>query len=69
MGNVPGKKYKIILNQDDLQFLVNNTQFNQNEIEEWHARFTVSILKLLYKTFLRTIYFLKERLSDWSIRS
>jgi hypothetical protein len=49
MGNVPGKKYKIILNQDDLQFLVNNTQFNQKEIEEWHARFTVSILKLLYK--------------------
>jgi hypothetical protein len=47
MGNVSGKKNKISLNQEDLQFLVNNTQFSQKEIEEWHARFTVSTFKII----------------------
>ena len=41
MGNVSGKKNKITLTSEELRFLVDNTQFSQKEVEDWHQRFMV----------------------------
>lgn len=44
MGNVvKTSKSKITLTNEDLKFLVDNTQFNQKEVEDWHQRFMVFI--------------------------
>jgi hypothetical protein len=49
MGNVSGKKHKIQLTSQDIQFLIENTQYTQQEVEDWHSRFMVTKLFINFK--------------------
>ncbi len=46
MGNRYAKKK---INEDDLQFLTTHTQFNRDEVVEWHKKFLVC--SFLYEFF------------------
>ena len=50
-----GNKVTTKINEDDLNFLLANTQFNRDEIIEWHRKFFVKTVSRLIFLFYRPL--------------
>jgi hypothetical protein len=55
MGNAKSKSSPSdTLTEEDIEYLLNNTRFNRNEIENWHKQFIVC--SYLIKIYLYLIF-------------